>query len=41
MGPLHALENGAEARWRVGDDVPFSLASTLVFDALNGRRIPA
>jgi inositol-phosphate transport system ATP-binding protein len=41
LGPLHALEAGAVARHRVGDEVPFALASMLVFDAATGRRVMA
>ena len=41
LGPLHALEAGAAARFRVGEEVPFDLTSTLVFDAASGRRVAA
>ncbi|MFO1035827.1 MAG: ABC transporter ATP-binding protein [Geminicoccaceae bacterium] len=41
LGPLHALEAGAVARFKVGDEVPFALATTLLFDAATSRRIPA
>ena len=41
FGPLRALEAGAVARYGVGDSVPFDVGSTLLFDAMSGRRIAA
>ena len=41
LGPVHALEAGATIRFGVGDQVPFALVSTLVFDAASGRRVAA
>jgi inositol-phosphate transport system ATP-binding protein len=39
LGPVRALEAGATARFKVGDQVPFGLASTLLFDAGTTRRL--
>ena len=39
LGALRALEAGASARFKVGDAVPFALASSLLFDAGTTRRI--
>jgi inositol-phosphate transport system ATP-binding protein len=39
LGPVRALEAGSTARFKVGDNVPFGLASTLLFDTGTTRRI--
>jgi inositol-phosphate transport system ATP-binding protein len=41
LGRLHALDAGAVARFRIGDDLPVAIASTLLFDAATSRRIAA
>jgi len=39
LGPLRALEAGASARFRLGDEVSFAISATLLFDARTTRRI--
>jgi ABC-type sugar transport system ATPase subunit len=41
LGRLHALEAGAVARFKVGDEPPVTVASALFFDAVTSRRIAA
>jgi inositol-phosphate transport system ATP-binding protein len=40
LGMVRALEPGAVARFALGDVVPFTIGSSLVFDAPTGRRVP-